>query len=264
MIGSSGAGPGRLAWHRGDPRRNRRSLIFPAPVGSSPTADTADPARPPVAWRSALLLGLFCFAVAVIVGSDELHGLLSRYVSWAGRLIADHPVLGTAVAVLFAAASAMLAFVSTAVIVPVVVQAWGKPGAILLLWTGWILGGACAYGIGRFLGRPVVRSLVSSRALSRFEGRISKRASFGLVLLFQLALPSEVPGYVLGLLQYRFALYLGALAIAETPYAIATVYLGASFLDRQLLPFFAVGGAVLLFSVWAYYLLLKRLGQPRS
>jgi uncharacterized membrane protein YdjX (TVP38/TMEM64 family) len=99
----------------------------------------------------------------------------------------------------FSALSAMIAFFSTAVITPIAVETWGAGASIALLWTGWMLGGVCAYGIGRSLGRPVVRALTSHDALDRFENRISSRAPFGLVLLFQLAMPSEVPGYVLGI-----------------------------------------------------------------
>ena len=42
--------------------------------------------------------------------------------------------------------------------------------------------------------------------------------------------PSEIPGYVLGILRYRFSLYLTALAITELPYVIGVIYLGESFL----------------------------------
>ena len=43
---------------------------------------------------------------------------------------------------------------------------------------------------------------------------ISAKATFPLVLLFQLAVPSEIPGYVLGALRYHFGKYLAARAIA--------------------------------------------------
>ena len=52
---------------------------------------------------------------------------------------------------------------------------------------------------------------------------------------------------MLEILRYKFALYLVALAITEMPYAIATVYLGESFLKGQSMLFILLGtGAIAL------------------
>ena len=67
---------------------------------------------------------------------------------------------------LLATASAMLAFLSSAIIVPIGVYAWGSVNCFLLLWIGWLLGGVLTYAIGYTLGRPVavrVQSLSSNR-----------------------------------------------------------------------------------------------------
>jgi uncharacterized membrane protein YdjX (TVP38/TMEM64 family) len=67
-----------------------------------------------------------------------------------------------------------------------------------------------------------------------------------------MALPSDVSGYFFGLLGYRARVYLGALALAEMPYALGTVFLGSAFMRRQyglLLAASAVAIAVLLW-IW--------------
>ncbi|WP_233613457.1 MULTISPECIES: hypothetical protein [Corallococcus] len=69
--------------------------------------------------------------------------------------------------VLLSSLSAMLAFFSSALLLPVALQAWGKAVCALLLWLGWMLGGACAYGIARAWGRPVIRRLTSASLLAR-------------------------------------------------------------------------------------------------
>ena len=207
----------------------------------------------------ALVLLLLCAALAFVASSDTLHAWLLRAIAIAGQTMTERPLLGATLFVLFAAASAMLAFFSSALLVPVAVYSWGKALCALALWVGWTLGGMAAYGIGRSLGRPVVKSLLSSANLDRYEDRISKRAPFGLVLLFQMALPSEVPGYLLGLARYPFGKYLAALMLAELPYAVGTVYLGASFLDRQLAVLIGVGAAGALLMALAFRLLQKRL-----
>jgi uncharacterized membrane protein YdjX (TVP38/TMEM64 family) len=174
-------------------------------------------------------------------------------------VIARHPAPGALLFVLMAAISAMLAFVSIAVLVPVAVYAWGEPVSMLLVWIGWILGGGTAYGIARYFGRPVVHWLTGEALLNRVERRIHPQTPFGMILLLQLGLPSEIPGYVLGLARYPLSRYLLALAIAEVPYTIATVYLGAGIVEAKSGLVLAVGLGVAVLGVGAFYLMRRRL-----
>jgi uncharacterized membrane protein YdjX (TVP38/TMEM64 family) len=207
---------------------------------------------------------LLCVALlaAALAYSDALHGLLFELFSQAEAIIRNRPVLGPIVFVLLAAASAMLAFVSSAAFVPVAILAWGQAASVLLLWLGWTLGGVLSYGISLLLGRQVVYAIASRPLLERYEGLLSHRPPFGLVLLLQLALPSEVPGYLLGLLRYPFGKYLAALLIAEFPYAVATVYLGSTFLERRTVPFLLLALFLAAASVWAFAALHRRFRTP--
>ena len=54
------------------------------------------------------------------------------------------------------------------------------------------------------------------------------------MLLWQLVLPSEIPGYVCGWLGVRFRTYIAAVAVAELPYAVGAVVLGESVVERRL------------------------------
>ncbi|MGH7712497.1 MAG: TVP38/TMEM64 family protein, partial [Gemmatimonadaceae bacterium] len=182
-----------------------------------------------------------------------------RALAAAQSVIARHPGLGAALFVLLAALSAMLAFFSSAVLVPVALYAWGTGLSALLLWTGWIIGGVCAYSVGRYLGQPVVARLTSRRKLQRYQHKLSNRAPFGLVLLFQLALPSEIPGYALGMANYPMSRYLLALALAELPYVLGTIFLGEGLVQRRMTLLLAVGAAAILFSVVAWRALQRRL-----
>ena len=202
-------------------------------------------------WTRAALLALLCAGLALLAASSTLHAALLRLLAEAETIIVHHPVGGPTLFFLLAVVSAMLAFFSSAVIVPVGVYAWGKLGCFALLWSGWLVGGVGAYAIGRFLGRPVVATLMSADVLERYQQRISARAPFRLVLLFQLALPSEIPGYLLGLARYNLGKFAAALAIAELPFALGTVYLGASFLERRIPLLLGLGALGIAFSVWA-------------
>jgi uncharacterized membrane protein YdjX (TVP38/TMEM64 family) len=205
-------------------------------------------------WRRAALLMLLTFGLAALATSDIMHAALIDLLTASDVVIAGHPILGAVLFVAFAAVSAMLAFVSVALVVPAAVFIWGEPLTILLLWIGWILGGGFSYYVGRFLGRAVVRWLTAEALLQRLEGSVGPKTPFGLVLLFQLALPSEIPGYVLGLVRYSFPKYLFALALVELLYSVAVVHLGAGFVAGHAGIVLATGAAMV-----AFYMLRRRM-----
>lgn len=227
------------------------------------SSDNAASRRAPRDWKRALILLLLCAVLALIASSDLLYSMLLRGFAAASEVITEHPRLGAVLFVLLAATSAMLAFFSSAVLVPVALYTWGKLSCALLLWTGWTLGGSVAYALGRTLGRSVVQSLLPAATLSRYEDRISQHTPFAVIWLFQLALPSEVPGYLMGLARYSFPKYLAALMLAELPWAVGTVYLGESFLDRHLLVFLGLGIAGTLLMILLLRLLHHRLRLAR-
>jgi uncharacterized membrane protein YdjX (TVP38/TMEM64 family) len=161
------------------------------------------------------------------------------------------------------ALAAMLAFVSSWIVVPFAVFRWGTTGALLLLWIGWLLGGVGTYAIGRLLGRPAVRWLVSPAMLARYEDRISRHTPFRVVLLAQFALPSEFPGYLLGVARYPIARYVAALGIVELTYGIATIYLGTGLVQHRVLPVVAGLATLALVTAGTAYALGKRFAHER-
>lgn len=202
---------------------------------------------------------MLCLALAAVAASRTLHAALLDVLAASKDVIVEYPVPGALLFVLLAAISAMFAFVSIAILVPVAVYVWGEPLSMLLLWVGWILGGATAYGVARLLGRRVVHWLTAASALNRLEHRLHPDTPFSLILLFQFGLPSEIPGYVLGLARYPFGRYLLALALVELPYTIATIYLGAGVVGAQGGVVLAIGLSAVVLSVGAFYLLRKRM-----
>jgi uncharacterized membrane protein YdjX (TVP38/TMEM64 family) len=189
-----------------------------------------------------------------------IHDRLLRATASAGDLIRHRPAAGMLTFVLLAALSAMPAFVSSAVLIPVAVHVWGPVTCALLLWTGWFLGGVAAYAVGRFLGRPIVERLVRPAAIARYERWARSGPTLVPILLLQLAVPSDVVGYVFGLVRCRVRNFLVALAVAEMPYAIGAVYLGVSFLEGNLLSLMLLGIVGVLFSWWV----LRRLHRAQA
>lgn len=198
------------------------------------------------------VVALIVIAAGLVAASDILYQPTEKFIAWAQAMIAASPFLGALAFVALASASAMLFFFSSAVLFPVGVEAWGVASSMLLLWCGWLLGGALCYAVGYLLGRPVTEKLVGQQRLADLEQRLRGRARFHHVLLFQLTLPSEIPGYVLGTLRYPILKFLAALALAEIPFVLGTAFLGVSFLERRAGLLIAAGVAAIVLGHVAY------------
>lgn len=210
--------------------------------------------------RHMIVVGMLIIVVGLFSASDVLHGGTEEVIAWIEGIIVRAPVLGMALFVLLAMASAMVAFFSSAVIAPVAIYAWGKAATFALLWLGWLLGGILSFCIGRFLGRSMVGMIIDEEKIAGWERELGTRARFTHILAFQAVVPSEIPGYVLGILRYRFSWYLPALAVTELPYAAATVYLGESFLEGDSLVFVLVGVAVITLGITLFRLISRDRG----
>ena len=193
--------------------------------------------------------------VGLLAASDAFHDRSQEIFAAVETIISDYPRLGMVAFVMLGMASAMLAFFSSAIIVPVGIYAWGFGLCLFLLWLGWFLGGVFAYFVGRYLGRAVVERIVGAERLASFELRVSRNTRFIHIVLFQAMLPSEIPGYVLGSLSYRFVPFAIALGLVELPYAVGTIYIGDSFLQQRgwLLIALAAGGALLAAVAYGVY-----------
>ena len=202
---------------------------------------------------------VFASAIVTVVGlvaaSDVLHTRTQDLVVAIEAVIADFPLLGMACFVLLAMASAMLAFFSSAILVPVGIYAWGATLCFLLLWLGWFLGGVASFVVGRSVGRVIVERIVGDQRLRKLEARVRDDARFVHIVLFQALLPSEIPGYVLGSMRYRFVPFAFALALVELPYALGTIYIGDSFLEGRgwLLIALAAAGGLVALAALAFY-----------
>jgi uncharacterized membrane protein YdjX (TVP38/TMEM64 family) len=211
--------------------------------------------------RHIVIVGTFIVVAGLIAASDTLHDRTAEVIVWMEAVISQAPILGMAIFVLLSMFSAMVAFFSSAVFAPVAIYAWGKTGTFLLLWLGWLLGGVLSFCVGRFLGRAVAGRIVDEKKIEGWERELGTRARFAHILLFQAAVPSEIPGYVLGILRYSFPLYLLALAVTELPYAVATVYLGESFLEGEGVVFILLGFTVIALSMFLFRWIRKILNQ---
>ena len=76
--------------------------------------------------RSLVLLVLFVIGLALLGSTTVFREGLSHLLAAVQTQVANHPVRGAVLFVLYAALGAMLAFVSSSVLVPVAIYAWGS------------------------------------------------------------------------------------------------------------------------------------------
>lgn len=163
---------------------------------------------------------------------------------------------------IFAAISAMLAFTSSVVLVPPANLVWGKLITFLLLWGGWIAGAIAAFGIGNG-ARPLLIRLGYQNKLGKYQQFAYRRMKFWTTVLFCIAVPSEIPGYVLGGLRYPFLKFLGAIAIAESIYAFGIVMAGQNLVTAKPVPLIVAIAALIIIATSAR-LLLQKLKKTKS
>ncbi len=214
-------------------------------------------------WRRIFILALVCGGLVALALSGAPHAALLKVLSACEQVISRHPVIGAILFVAFAAVAALVAFVSAAIIVPVAVVTWGEPLTMLLLWIGWILGGVLAYSIGRLPGRAFAKWFAGNGLLQRLESFLATRTSFGMIVLVQLTLPSEILGYLVGMLRYPLRRYLLALALCELPYAVATVNIGAGLVERRSGPILIAGLGLIVLTLTALAILKARVSRGR-
>ena len=198
-----------------------------------------------------LIVGTIIIIAGLIAASDTLYGKAEALIVWTEGIIELQPLLGMVVFVVLAMVSAMVAFFSSAVLVPVAIVAWGHATAAVLLWLGWLLGGIASFCIARFLGRRVAAVFIGEQKIAGWEKQFAARLRFPDVLMFQAVVPSEIPGYLLGLLGYRFLYFLAALAITELPYVIGVVFLGDYFLEGKAITIILLGLGVVVIGLIA-------------
>jgi uncharacterized membrane protein YdjX (TVP38/TMEM64 family) len=118
-------------------------------------------------------------------------------------------------------------------LVPAAVFTWGSALTAVLLWIGWLLGGMLAFAMGHGLRPTPGQDAGPPSRFATYLPKASDKVGFPLVLLWQLVLPSEIPGYLCGYLGVPFRTYVSALVLAELPYAVGAVLVGDSVVNRH-------------------------------
>jgi len=171
---------------------------------------------------------LFVFVASLALLAYGLRVELLAAVVWMGETIREAPVLGAIVFFLASACSVLFLFLSSVLLVPSAILAWGKWATFLLLSAGWLCGWMATYAIGRFFrDRAFVEKKLGEQHIR--ASFLSGKLPFSFVLIVISSLPAEFSGYALGAVRYPFRYFLLALLLVEIPFAFLLVFIGESF-----------------------------------
>ncbi len=186
-----------------------------------------------ISKKKIILIAIVAVAILIFWSSVVLQDEYWRLVGFFESQITAKPVLSIFIFLLLTVFSMMFLFFTSVLLVPVAVSVWGSLTTTVLLLAGWLLGAIFSYVIGRYAGYPILKYFISSRKLDYYRNLFSENSSFLLVFLLRFVLPSEIPGYALGLLRFNFQKYLLITMLAEIPYAFVTVYAIEAILNKD-------------------------------
>ena len=177
-------------------------------------------------------------------------GVLEKYIN-------HYPLIGLLIFIGLAALSAVISPFTSAPLIPAAIIIFGKLITFLSLWFGWILGGFFSYLLGLYAARPMAIRLLSDEKIEEYQKKLSRKTNFPLILFFRMSVPAEIPGPVLGALKYSPIKFLLATAIAELPYAVATIYAGNALIAGQKFTFLLLI-ALIFIAMSATYLFFQK------
>ncbi len=215
----------------------------------------------PLHFRRLWILVVVLVAAFALARSETLQHALGDVLGAAEEFMHDYPRSGMLLFVVLAGFSSMLTFFSSTALVPIGVYVWGPTTTMVLVWIGGCIGGTAGYWASRTLGRRIVDHLYPDGPFRRYEKFFTTHARWRTVLLFRVALQSELPSYVLGLVKYPFRRYLPMILLAEIPYVIVIVYLGETFLERNVPIFVGVLLVAVSLTVLAFRMLKREMEE---
>lgn len=214
--------------------------------------------------KSITLLAFIVLIGLVIYASAELQGNIVNSVNYLGSYFGNHPFLGGLIFFGISIVAVLVSPFSSVPLVPSAIMAWGSLVTFFLMLPAWIIGGLLAYYAGSLSREKIIRHYISFVKIDYYKNRISPHSQFWLVLLFRLAIPSEVAGYTLGIVRYDFWKYFLITIITELPLALVVVYSGTILIKGKILLFAVVAGVAIIVFYVLYWEFNKKLKEKNS
>lgn len=211
--------------------------------------------------KNLLLLIAGTFIGLLIWSSVAFQDIFVKIVPFFEKLTSEQPILSVLVFILLGILSTMISSFSSIPLVPIAIIVWGNALTAVYLCTGWLIGDVLSYYVGFYAGHPIARWLLPYEKISFYLKKIPPDAEFKFILLFILSMPSEIPGYTIGALRYRFSKYFVATTLNEIFYSAFVAYAIQALVEKKPVIFigsFLIG--IVLFS-YMFFLFQKKIRE---
>ena len=182
------------------------------------------------------IIGLFLlvFALAnILVYSLTFQEAYTRLIAILEARIRGEGLIAPLIFIVLAALAVMLSPFSVVPFSIIAISVWGKGVTLLYVIIGSLLGASAAYVIGAQAIYRLMKRLIPAHTIEKYSEVINDKSSFLLIELFFLAMPVEVPGYVLGVARYTYWKFILAAAIAYLLFETLAIYAGDAFLHKN-------------------------------
>lgn len=166
--------------------------------------------------------------LAVIVGLNPaiIDGLTQR--------VNDNSIGSASVFVLLLIVATVFAPITILPVIPAASLIFGAFETSLLSILGWTLGAMAAFLLARFLGKAVLQSLVSLKAIERLEDKIGRRTEFWYFVFLRMIVPVDILSYTFGFLSgIPFGSFSLATLLGVAPFSFIFAY-GGEILLRNI------------------------------
>ncbi|RJQ14364.1 DedA family protein [Candidatus Parcubacteria bacterium] len=209
--------------------------------------------------RDVFYLVLTVIVIGVFASSLYLQTVVYKYVDVLVRYMETYRIFGIAIVVFGATLSSMLApFTIAPILLPPAIVTHGAFITFLYFLSGWVLGGIISFYISRLWGRPALERLRLAHKVDYYEKLVPREHHFFVLLLFRLAMPSEIPGYILGLTNIGFLRYFWATLLAEIPIGLILVYAGGAFVEKEFITLAVLVGLAVFITVTTFLIFIHR------
>lgn len=195
--------------------------------------------------RSALWV-IALFAAAVL--------LARQYAAPIQAVLSDHARLGLVVFVATSALAVLMPLLTNLPLVPFAVLAWGPGWTAALLLSGWIVGAALSFTLGRRARALILRRFPSVQRHADIDRLIHPRHRMVSLVLLRMTFPVDVLSYALGLFSRSTTLAENVVstALGAAPFAVLFALLPTLPVSAQAMVF-AV--SLLVFALYAAWVL---------
>ncbi len=183
--------------------------------------------------KKLILIAIIIVTTLIFWSSTMLQDEYLQLVVFFEKNVAVRPILSMVAFIILTVLSVMFFFFSSVLLVPFAVSVWGSFITTFLLLVGWILGAIISYILGRYAGYPILKYFIPLRKLDYYRDLFSKNSSLLLIFLVRFTVPSEIPGFALGIFRLHFLKYLLITVLAEIPYAFVTVYATGAIFNKD-------------------------------